>query len=153
MNVRLVSGGYSVKIETSADPGKNQFADAVSATPVHFDANQVCFPAQPIDATNSTFPTSHYRAALFVRPGNLPLSLAPVAEGFPLFRGHTSEERCVDSVEHIQVCNDGPLDGGVRIRTFDPLVRGRRRTGFDDDRPGEFVRSENELIGSSGGRI
>jgi len=80
-----------VEAGSSADSGKDQFADTVSATPVDFDTDQVGLPAQPVDATDTAFPTSHNRAALFVRPRNLPLRLASVAQGFPLLRGDTSK--------------------------------------------------------------
>ena len=44
-------GEYNVRIEgTSWDPGKDQFADSASTTPVDFDPNQVGLTAQPVDA-------------------------------------------------------------------------------------------------------
>jgi len=97
---------------TSADSGKDQFADAVSAAPVHFDASQVCLPAQPVDATDTTFPASHDRTTLLVRSRDLSLRLAPVTQGFPLLWCNTSEERCVDRIEYIQIGNDSARDGG-----------------------------------------
>ena len=74
----------------STDASKDQFADAVSATPVHFDANQVCLAAQPVDAADATFPSSHNRATLLVRPRHLPLRLASVAKRFPLLGSDAS---------------------------------------------------------------
>jgi len=59
----------------------------------------------------------------------------------------------VDRIEYIQIGDDSARDGGTRVGAFDLLVRWRRRAGFHDDRPGELVRSENELIGSRGRRI
>ena len=84
---------------TSADSSKDQFADAAAAALVNFDPNQVGLPAQPVDAANATFPASHNRAALLVRPRNLPLGLASVAQGFPLLRSDAGKERGVDRVE------------------------------------------------------
>jgi len=107
---------------SSADSSKDQFADTVSATPVHFDTSQVGLPTQPVDAADTTFPATHYRAALLICPRDLPLSLAAVAEGFPLFRSDTSEERCVDRIEYIQIGNDSPRDGRARVRSLNLLV-------------------------------
>lgn len=106
---------------TSADPGKDQFADAVSAAPVHFNPNQVCLAAQPVDAADTTLPASHNRAALLVRPGDLPLSLASVTQGFPLFGSDASEEGRVNRIEHIQIRNHGPRNG-ARVGALELLV-------------------------------
>ena len=56
MNVLFVNG---YRREVSTDSRKNQFADTVSAAPIHFDPDQVCLPPQPVDAANTTFPTPH----------------------------------------------------------------------------------------------
>jgi len=107
----------------SADSGKNQFADAISATLVHFDTNQVGLPAQPVDTANTAFPASHNGAALLVRPRNLSLRLASVAQGFPFLRSDASEECGVDRIEYIQIRNNSPRDGGARVRALDLLIR------------------------------
>ena len=97
--------GYSMQSQgiegTSADTGKNQFADAVSAAFVNFDTSQVCLPSQPVDSANTTFPASHNRAALLVCPCNLPLRFAPVSECLPLLGSNASEKGRVDRIEYV----------------------------------------------------
>lgn len=145
-------GGYSIRDPTgfSTDSGKNQFADTVSAAPVDFDANQVRLPAQPVHTANTAFPTSHDLTTLLVRARNLPLGLASVTQRLPLFGRDPSEEGGVDGVQDVQVGDDGTSEGRARVGALDLLVRRGRRAGFDDDRPWELVRSENELIGGGG---
>jgi hypothetical protein len=133
-------GGYDIRVEgTSTDSGKDQFANAASATPVHFDTNQVRLPTQPVNAADTTFPATHNRAALLVRTRNLALGLASVTESLPFLRGDTREEGRVNCIEHIQIRNDIVRDGGARVGALEPLARGRGRTGLHDDRPWEFV--------------
>lgn len=106
----------------SADSSKDQLADTVSGTPVHFDPDQVGLPPQPVDAANAALPTSHHRAALLVRPRNLSLRLASATQSFPLLGGNTSHQGRVKGIEDIQVCDYCSRDGGARIGALDLLV-------------------------------
>jgi hypothetical protein len=105
------------------DSGKDQFSDTVSATPVHFDTNQVGLPTQPVHTTNTTFPASHNRAAPLVRPPNSPLRLATVSQGFPLIRSDPSEERDVNRVQYVQIRNNRARDGRARVRALGVVGR------------------------------
>ena len=49
---------------------------------IHFDPSQVCLASQLVDTAEATFLTAHNRITLFVRPRNLPLYLASLAERF-----------------------------------------------------------------------
>ena len=116
-------GGYSVRGgNLSADSSKDQLADTVSGTPVHFDPDQVGLPPEPVDAANTALPTPHHRAALLVRSRNLSLRLAPATECFPLLWGNTSHKCRVKGIEHIQICNYCPRGRGARVGALDLLV-------------------------------
>lgn len=108
--------------DSSADPSKDEFADAVPAAPVNFDPSQVGLSTQPVDAADTAFPASHYRATLLVRTRNSPLRLASVTEGLPLLRSNTSQKCRVNGIEDIQICNYSPRDGGTRTGALNLLI-------------------------------
>ena len=77
--------------DPSRNSGKTQLADAVSAASYPL-RSQPCLASQLVDTAEATFLTSHNRTTFFVRPRNLPVHLASLAERFPLFMSDLNEK-------------------------------------------------------------
>lgn len=98
----------SQKLKISASSlAKHEFSGAgAGSILLHLNSDQTSFPMQPIDSSDSAFPsTSQPGTSLFIRLRDFPLCPASITESFPLLRRNSREKRLVQCVKKVEIGN------------------------------------------------